>query len=500
MGALIELHPEAVIERLQTCSLCPQNQRGVCQRSRRSCLSHATAADCPDAMRRARVSIVITVGPGMTRYLPTSLESCVNQGAADVVIVFDQELAPPISGFTVVSGNWGNVQLARRAGIAASRGNAVLFIDADNRLTPGFVSRAADQLTAATLADARMAGVYPALDYWDATFSRTLDRLDPPEWDRLRFRAGNYIDASCLVWKHVLEISWRQTVTHDRLEDWAMWSELVSDGWTFQKGQWLTLDYRRRSDSMSVREHAKAYSQRYAVASQGVTVCVPMHRRRYWKRIWKWLEELAPETPVILYETAGDDKLFRRMRNAVANGPLSDVRIVRIPGTAGLADADRTQTEHQVQLEVGRIYNRFAQDCTTPLALILEDDILPVSGPRLLLDRLTGGLDETTVAVSGVYRSRLSPDLTAFRDGAGRSLQFVTHEELESPGDYLPIMGSGFGCLLIRSDALRAVPHAVDDSSPWYDPRFFEQLRRLGYTAKLAKRVRCFHGDESTAP
>ena len=492
------------------CQGCTDRAGNDCGATGRTCLDHAAAEDCPRGkfVRSPTVSIIITVGPGLGRYLPSALESCRDQ-ADQVIVVFDSEPVTPLDRtrhvVQIAEGNWKSVQQARRAGMRLATGEAVLFLDADNRLTPRFVERAARQLQSASLRDPRVAGIYPDLQYWDQTFSQQLGRLNPPVWDRLRFECSNYIDASCLVWKAVLDCCWRTESSHERLEDWATWEELARNGWIFERGDDLVLDYRKRPGSMSAVEHSKEYAVRYSLDRQRVTLFIPLHRERYWGRLWTWLKSAPVDTTIVIAETGGNRPLYELIRRNLSTSRFEDVRVYRhLAGVPGLADSDRFETEHHVQLAVGAIYNRFAQECRTPLALILEDDVLPDLPPEPLIAELKRGLDESTVAVTGLYQSRYTRDLVAWKGGSGRELQFLSDWRMWLALDqvdgvpavrFLPVAGSGFGCLLVRTEALRAAPHAIDDRNPWYDPRFFEQLRRLGYGVKAAREVRCTHGD-----
>ena len=441
------------------------------------------------------VSIIITVGPGMRKWLPDAIKSCDGQ-SAEIVIVYDKEQPGSESeGRKIVRGEWGNVQLARRAGMAVAAGSMLLFVDADNALPQGFVRSAADQLQRASLQNAKVAGVYPDISYHDVEWGSLGRRLDPPEWDRGRFERENFVDASTIVWRHALEASWRECVAHERLEDWHMWGQLVGDGWEFRRGRELTLLYRVRGESMSQVEHADSYAIRYSVDLRPITVFVPVARLWAWGQLCEWLRQLPQRCRLVICEGAGDDRLWGRLqRDRVCFDHLRDVRLYRHDKqqlSLGLADADRHQTEAEVHRVVSGIYNRAAQEASTPLMLIIEDDILPQMAPAELIEKLSGGLDERTIAVSGVYRSRYDGNVVAWTQGAGRSLQFVTDCELKE-WRYLPVAGTGFGCLLIQREALRACPLSVTAEDPWFDPRFFRKASSLG-VAKLCTAVVCQH-------
>lgn len=441
------------------------------------------------------ISVIITVGPGMSKYLPESLSSARKQSTSvQVVVVFDREPPVDLAGVVVVRGNWGNVQLARRAGIEAASGTLLLFLDADNQLPRDFCEHARSQLVTASRLDPRVAGVYPAIDYYSADGSQKLGRMEAPDWDWSRLERSYGIDACTLVWKHALQASWHETTTHDRLEDMHMWSQLVRAGWTFIPGRGLNLWYRRRDDSMSAREHSRNYVQRYALETQPVTLFVPLAGRlEMWPRLRDWLRDWPAHCPLVLRDCSNNARFYRAIQ---ADLPRRDgVQLDRQTVLRrGLADEDRYQTERQVNQTVAAIYNRFAQELTTPQALIIEDDILPRQAASRLLENLLGGLDESTIAVSGYYPSRYQPHLTQWTGGTGRNLTFLRTEQLQrSKGDYLPVAGTGFGCLLVRREALREVPLAVTDNEPWYDGRFFRVHAERGARVKIAKSADCEH-------
>jgi hypothetical protein len=260
------------------------------------------------------------------------------------------------------------------------------------------------------------------------------------------------------------------------------------------------LHYRVRSDSMSATEHAKDYATRFALHAAPVTHFVPLaggQRMLLWPRLRDWLLRTDRRHPIWLCDASGDDETWTQLSRSMGMflATHDDVRLFRHPvQRSGLADEDRTQTERAVNQTVAHIYNRMAQEITTPLVLVLEDDILPRGAPTAVLRTLVDGLTDRVSAVSGCYQSRLNANAVAWRSGSGRNLVFVQDTDLaRAKGEYLPVSGSGFGCLLIRREALRAIPHAVSEKEPWYDPRFFTKLTEQHQDCVLARSVPCEH-------
>ena len=177
-------------------------------------------------MLKPDVTIIITCGPGLGLYLPDALDSARRQTTrCEIVVVFDR-CRPPLDRVRLddvltYRCEFGNVQQARRAGLTCAHGQAVLFLDADNRLPPGFCDQAFRQLQRVSRADPRIAGIYPAIEYFDPQWKpHARGKLSPPVWTREQFeRHPGFQDACTLVWRHALEVSWTETVGHDCLED-----------------------------------------------------------------------------------------------------------------------------------------------------------------------------------------------------------------------------------------------------------------------------------------
>lgn len=450
-------------------------------------------------------AIIITCGPGYDRWVRDAIASAIAQeGRPEIVCVFDRcepiDLPPRVRPVVV---DHGSVQLARRAGLAATTGEVICFLDADNAYdSPSFVRRACEQLRAESARDKRVAGLAIGIEYFDHEWKKKRglpNALIATPWDRAAFLSANCLDASVPVLRHALEASWNTISPNGSHEDYHMWRQLVLDGWTFQPGTQLKLKYRMCPGS-STSQSGGNYAEKCRLHDQSVTLFVPLSGRAWaWPSLHSWLTELAKSergrsVRLVLCDTSGDDRFHSTIRREAIELPFEEVRIYRQSvAVPGLADQDRKANERAVQLACSRIYNRFAQECSTPLALIIEDDILPQLSGEATLRALIDGLDEHTIGVSGVYYDRRTGEVNSWTSASGSRVKRVAAGAVAGSEGYLPIKGTGFGCLLIRSDVLRSAPLGLPPGEHWYDPCFFKAVLTGTRKLRLACGVTCDH-------
>ncbi len=143
----------------------------------------------------------------------------------------------------------GGLSAARNAGIgfvlAALPGcRYVHFLDADNRLEPLFLARAAAALAAAP---PRVGWVYPDID----AFGWPMQAGMAGAYSVLAHLFDNCSDAGSLVRRDLLAGGLRfDEAMRDGFEDWDFWLQAVARGWRGQHLPWAGFRYRRRPDSM----------------------------------------------------------------------------------------------------------------------------------------------------------------------------------------------------------------------------------------------------------
>lgn len=445
------------------------------------------------------VSIIIPCGPGYSRWVTEAAKSALAQGeGVDVIVVFDAcpsvTLPVGVRSFTV---NHRNVQMARRHGLMRSTGVAVLFLDADDLLPLDFVKCASWQLKEASEENPCVAGIYPGATYTDiATGQARGGFRNPPEWDTASFKRLCVMVVSSLTWKHALIGSWHSTSSHVQLEDHAMWMDLMRDGWVFRKGKEIILHVRTHADSLSASQASPKYAVKFDIENQPITLFMALSGRQFaWPRIRDWMQSLPSNVRIVLCDDSHDAAFSVAIRNE--SWGLRDVRVYAsgIPDPPPMHE-DRTDANTFLRVEhrVCRIYNRAIQECGTQFMWILEDDILPEKPAHEVLRLLAHGVEHHVGAVSGVYRSRYSPELVAWHSDNPRKDGGYVRAMSDEP--YTAVGGFGFGCVFARTDSLRKAVLCVPPGQ-WFDPHFWSQLHARGETLYLANGVKCVHIEAS---
>jgi glycosyltransferase involved in cell wall biosynthesis/GT2 family glycosyltransferase len=177
-----------------------------------------------------------------------------NASAAELIIVDDGSTQPRTlevlaalreAGHRVIEQPHSGLPAARNRGIAASAGDYLLPLDADNRLLPGF---AAD---AVALLDADPAAGVVYGDRRD--FGARSGDVVVPELDLPRLLWSNYIDACAVMRRSVWTDVGGYDVAFPEWEDWDFWLGAARRGWRFVRIPRPTFEYRIRPDSLHHR-------------------------------------------------------------------------------------------------------------------------------------------------------------------------------------------------------------------------------------------------------
>lgn len=178
-------------------------------------------------------------------------------------------------GFLVIRQENKGLAGARNAGIAASRGEYVFPLDADDRVRTGWIERAVN-----TLDSHPQVGVV----YGDAECFGCLEgrwTVGPFSADELLLE--NFIHASALYRR----VIWEQNGGYDGtmpvqgLEDWDFWIGALERGWEFVYMPELFFEYRQTPGSMIMRakDFTKAVEE-FVARKHG-----PLYREA-WQRRW----------------------------------------------------------------------------------------------------------------------------------------------------------------------------------------------------------------------
>lgn len=203
------------------------------------------------AAERPRLSVVIPCHDDGEYVIDAVASVQRNAPAAELIVVDDGSTEPRTreilaalgaTGVRVIEQPHAGLSAARNHGIAASAGDYVLPLDADNRLLPGFAAEAVALLDA----DPGAGIVYG--DRRD--FGLRNGDVVVPEFDLPRMLSGNYIDACAVVRREVWsEAGGYDTALHD-WEDWDFWLGAAARGWRFLRIPRPVFEYRVRPDSL----------------------------------------------------------------------------------------------------------------------------------------------------------------------------------------------------------------------------------------------------------
>lgn len=201
-------------------------------------------------MDRLRVSVVIpcfnygaylreAVDSVLAQTLQADELIIVDDGSTDdspalaAAIVAEHSDAVPIR--LIARENSGSPGATRNAGIAEAIGDAILCLDADDRLDPGFLEACVASLDANPGA---------AIAYGDFQMFGEDNRLiTPPQWDTRRELDVNFLGTASLF----RCVAWEQAGGYDvelGYEDWDLWIGMVEQGWVGVKAPGALWHYR----------------------------------------------------------------------------------------------------------------------------------------------------------------------------------------------------------------------------------------------------------------
>ena len=200
------------------------------------------------------------------------------------------------------------------------------------------------------------------------------------------------------------------------------------------------------------------------------TLCTPLSGRAWaWPLTASFLEhQTYPHNLIdlVILDTSQNNAFGTQVKKWLSQCDYrSHTYLQEAVGEPGIADLPRSQTTDAVRDACVRIYNHLRSYCTAPIALFLEDDVVP---PPDAYIRLATLLREGVVSASGFYRHRESGKPVAWD---WNEQGFPSFPE-EGKG-ITTIGGTGFGCLAVRGDVVREYQFHREHQIPNYDQVFF---------------------------
>ncbi|QDU11417.1 glycosyltransferase family 2 protein [Gimesia aquarii] len=454
------------------------------------------------------VAIIIT-SHNYGHYLSECLDSVIGQTHSNIeIIVVDDassndDISKKISnkyGVTYLRVENKNVHQSRHDGFLNTNSDFIIFLDADDILSEDYVENGLKEFS-----ERDVGVVYADCQHFGISNKKT----NFPEYSKdLLLTGNNFVSCCSIIRREALLLcdAWDRQIDDAALaEDYWMFQRLALDGWDFKK-QISIFYYRMHSEQRSKTQRKlltnHVYFHSHGINHQNITLFVPLAGRAWaWKRMKKYLNRQQwphDQINLILCDTSSNKVFSREVKQWVADCDYTDVRYYQLNvGVPGLADANRRNREviTQVRQAVCRIYNKLRAQLETQFCWILEDDIVP---PDDVLERLLKHFNADVGSVSAPYASRYhSGAIVWLKDGIKNKVKVL---RAEAPsGDESPvteIRGSGFGCLVVRSELLKkhvmALPSSESDLDPYFFSRMGDEWRRICDWS-----CRCEHYEES---
>ena len=434
----------------------------------------------------APVSVIITCH-NYARYLESAILSVLGQTQrpTEIIVVDDastdhtKDVAALFTGEGVeyIRVEHRSTHLARLAGINRAHGEFVLFVDADNLLSREFIEHGLAAFDAGDIG-----AVYGNVEHFGIDTGRTNRPAELPREDIFRAALG---DCSAIIRRNALV----SAAAWDR----RLPAEVPAQAYLYQKLARLGWKFRRHDGVLRTRTHAGQQHRRFAdqraeyfiregLSLQDVTLFIPLAGRHFaWDRMSNFLQQQTwphSQTHLILCDTSQNRRFSDRIRDWIRQCDYPDVRhMMCAPGPAGLAGRVRgggTDSIRYLNEVMCRIANRLRATVDTEYTWILEDDVIPSPD---VLSRLMRHFRENVGTVSAPYRSRQDGQYYVWdRDlGTPPGVHRISRPPAERP-QTRDVRGTGFGCVVMRSDLLRKHIFSIPRGELCFDVHFFRTL------------------------
>lgn len=192
----------------------------------------------------ANLSIIVTNYNKPPEQIEECLASIKEQTVApkEVILVDDGSGDPHAhrDALSIVSPKNLGVAKARDLGVRMSTGKLLLFLDADDKISPDFIQQCGKVITSCSIA-------YPNFVlFGDMERSHLVETPSELKPEHL-FPRKCHIRVTCMMWRNVYETlgGFREM---DVFEDWDFWLRAMCNGYTFKKANTL-LFYRQNRNS-----------------------------------------------------------------------------------------------------------------------------------------------------------------------------------------------------------------------------------------------------------
>lgn len=370
----------------------------------------------------------------------------------------------------------------------------VLFLDADDKLSPQYIETSVRMLEA----DRNAACAFPYLQAFgerSGVMHQTDKAPDIVTHDHIEVRnwccAGSVFRADTLRQSMALQLP---RVKGCGCHDWITIRAVLRSGpWHAVKTN-QPLHYRIHSGQMHRGPSFPVYSLQANLAYETVTIVVAFSGRwEAWDQLREWVaSQTWPETQtrILILNSTHEFVTLRELGLDHVNAQSVQVERVDV-GRPALAEQERRNNPticRAVDSAVSGLYNLAVRFAFGEWILFVEDDVIP---QRLdVIHQFMKSVQPEVAAISGEYQHRYEQRCVAFEPATDGELRMLP---LGGTGVHRT-GGSGFGCLLARRSVLsRYALSGDDENSPWYDADIGRRVLAGGWQWLLDRDVKCDH-------
>ena len=369
----------------------------------------------------------------------------------------------------------------------------VLWLDADDKLHPDYLSTAVAMLEA----DREAAIAFPLLEaFGDRTGSyHGVERApDLIRWHDLESR--NWCAASSVYRADIVRQSLAvqtERVAGCGCNDWITARTVLRAGpWHALKCN-VPLFYRQHQGQTHTNEDFPKYHLQANLENEIITIIVPFSGRwPQWQKLRDWITTQdwpRAQTRLMVLNSTHGTLTAEQLGLQEWNGLGFQIERIDV-GFPKLADEERrgrADIQRYVDSAVAGLYNRAFEMAYGEWMLICEDDVIPQRPDAIR--KLMQSIGPRVAAVSGVYKHRYDDEAVAFAAPVGKlAMKCMQGPEIEH------VTGTGFGCLLARRSVFSSFGLSGDDKRCWFfDVNLGVRIARAGWQWILDRSVYCDH-------
>lgn len=485
--------------------------------------------------REPTILVVVTVHDAYEKYLraclrtldeqtlrPTQIKVVANGMPGlmpKIVKAFSHGDRPPISYETMSTTN---VCVKRNAAAADWRGDYLLFVDADNLLTPDYLKI----MVAALEKNPAVAVAYPDVHVFEDGTENVIKRSQKRSWCWERQLVSNEVESCSLIrTRDFHRVGGFDPNIHGFM-DWDMWCRMLRpDSGCIAVRTDAVLLYRKHGENMSDASHKNHWGHKLRVAHSRKAVFVPFSGRPYCLepafRFLRTIDYPTSQLALYLYDNSSPaSPSSERIREFAAEAMASWGKVVYHRDTVQLRDVMAGETEGNddllatdlgtrahmgkaMSVRTAAIFNWMRDHVAEEMVLTVEDDNEPE--PDALRKLLAGFLEEHVMetwncpaAIGGYYYSRFRRLPLVSREKHERS----TGKELDYVPMWPPEAGepdvqrcdmTGFGTTLLFMPILKLSGIRFRHYPVTEDYRVFGTDNAAGWDFRRFKRTQWVH-------